>query len=104
MKVFLVIAILLISVSVYADVSNEPCALALSWWLEKQGKLEGAEVGTRSIGKSYKITSWEVQGVPKPTKQELKQIIKDYKKDFIKPKTIEERLTELEQRVSALEP
>lgn len=104
MRILLIIAFLSVSLFAYADNSDKPCAIALEWWLEGQGK-EG-RISTKYDKKKqvYKITKWVVSGVQKPKKSELAQIIEDYEAQYVEPKTLQERLTELEQRVAALEP
>ena len=106
MRILIIITILFTSIYAYADTSSRPSALALEWWLKGQGKFEDARVRTIYDDKKneYKITKWKVQGVAKPKKSELDTIIDNYEIQYVKPKTINERLVELENRVSALEP
>jgi hypothetical protein len=72
--------------------ATEFCASALEWWLEKQNKFEGAQVCTQEIeagSGQFVITKWVVKNIPQPSEDEIKQIIKDYKK-YIKDKTDKE--------------
>jgi hypothetical protein len=70
-------------------VISKSCAIALEWWLRKQGKFDGAKVATREIPEEYnpgqfrgtgvyEITRWEVPGVPQPTPEETNNIIDEY--------------------------
>ncbi len=98
MRYLIIIALLF---SPIAHATTKPSAYALSWWVNEQGK--AGTIRTAQKDGQYVITEWGVTGVPQPTDAEIVQIIKDYEKDYVPPKTLEERVTALENQVSVLE-
>lgn len=81
---------------------NEPIALPLENYLKSLGKAEGAKVNTACDNGNYIITGWEVDGVKKPSEEELATIVGNYK-NVPKDKTIEDRVLELESKTMLIE-
>ncbi len=92
--------------------STKFCAHALEWWLRQQGVFEGAQICTRQLGDSdqFEITKWAFpsgtfpseafpSGIPQPTDAAINQILEDYNENYVPPKTLEERLADLENSI-----
>lgn len=79
MRIFLSVMFLLIfSLPSYATI-NKDCATAIEWWLKSQNKFEGAKISTKKNDDgTFSITQWEAQDVPKPTDEEVNNIVEDY--------------------------
>lgn len=60
-------------------ISKFPSA-AIEWWLRKQGKFVGANVFIQQdeASKLYTIEKWVVDGVDKPSDEEVENIVSDY--------------------------
>ena len=102
-KVILMITIICFCSTAFASTKN--CAPALEWWVRNQGKIDGAKISTQQIKGTdqYEITKWEVNGIVKPTDEQVNQIIQDYELQYVPVKPIEERVADLETRVKKLE-
>lgn len=54
-------------------------AYALQWYLRKQGKFDGASIRTRQKDDgSFELFEWKVEGMEKPTENEIKSIMVQY--------------------------
>ena len=55
------------------------CAYALEWYLRKLGKFEGASVRTKQLDDgSYELFEWKVDGMEKPSEEDIKAIMVQY--------------------------
>lgn len=65
---------------------------SLEWWLKKQSKFINAKIDTRQLEDgTFVLTRWEVDGVPKPSEKELEDILKDYEKEILNEKVVEDQ-------------
>ena len=54
-------------------------AYALQWYLQKQGKFDGASIRTRQLATGeFELFEWKVEGMEKPTENEIKSIMVQY--------------------------
>ena len=103
-KIILTICMLLFCSIIYAQTFPVSLPSAIEWWLRGQGKIDVASVTTLQISgtDTCEITKWKVPGVPKPTEQQMNQIIANYTAQYVPEETIEERIKKLEKKTKDL--
>lgn len=86
------------------------CAIALEWYLRKNGKFEGSKISTKQVDKDdqgnllFDITEWEVEGMKKPTATAVNKIIADYENSTAPAESVfntDKMITSLSEKFSA---